>query len=68
MRQCLHSHLMLASILAEGYRLIGSGNPNNVGRNGPPERMDGLSHGQVTVEQNPTTGTWETVTMFPALP
>lgn len=54
--------------VGRGYRRIGSANPNNVGRNGPPERVDGLTHVQVAVERNPTTGEWETITMFPSLP
>ena len=54
--------------IGRGYRRIGSSNPNNVGRNGPPERVDGLTHAQVTVVQNPTSGVWETITMFPASP
>ncbi len=54
--------------IGRGYRRIGSSNPNNVGRNGPPERVDGLSHATATVELNPITGAWETITMFPALP
>ncbi len=54
--------------VGRGYRRIGSGNPNNVGRNGPPERVDGLTHAQARVELNQTTGEWETITMFPTLP
>ena len=54
--------------IGRGYRRIGSSNPNNVGRNGPPERVGGLTNAQVTIVKNPTTGVWETITMFPALP
>ena len=54
--------------IGTGYRRIGSSNPNNVGRNGPPERVDGLSHVDVAVELDSTTGVWETITMFPTLP
>ena len=54
--------------VGRGYRRIGSSNPNNVVRNGPPERVDGLTHAQARVELNQTTGEWETITMFPTLP
>ena len=54
--------------VGRGYRRIGSANPNNVGRNGPPERVDGLTHAQARVELNQATGEWETITMFPTLP
>jgi hypothetical protein len=54
--------------VGRGYRRLGSGNPSNIGRNGPPQRVDGLNHVQATVTLNPTTGVWETLTMFPTLP
>ena len=54
--------------VGRGYRRIGPAKPNNVVRNGPPERVDSLTHAQARVELNQATGEWETITMFPALP
>lgn len=54
--------------IGRGYRRLGSSNPNNVGRYGPPERINNLTHAKVTVVKNLNTGVWETITMFPTVP
>ena len=54
--------------IGRGFKRIGSSNPSNVALHGPLQRIDNITHAQITVVRNPTTGVWETITMFPALP
>lgn len=51
-------------VVGRGYRRVGGSNPNNAAL-GPLQRLDDLSHVQGTFRYNPTTGTWDPITMFP---
>ena len=54
------------SVIGRGFRRIGSSNPNNHALLGPLQRLDNLTRVQGTFRYNPTTGTWDPITMFPA--
>jgi hypothetical protein len=51
--------------IGRGYRRVGSSNPNTI-KEGPLQKLDDLTHVQGTFRYNPSTGTWDPITMFPA--